>query len=185
MAPGYLSKAQRQNAIDHRLEGRKCCSGQLANAAFRAWNYQGSNHLIRDAQMSDVPRIVEMGRHFLKGSTYEKHLSENPDRMAELAEKLISVNGLIVSQQGSDVMGMLGWILHSHFISGDLMAGEVFWWTEPEMRGDGIRLLKEAERRAIAAGAKSFQMIAPNDKVANVYKRLGFDFVEATWQKSL
>ncbi len=35
------------------------------------------------------------------------------------------------------------------------------------------------------SGAKNTQMIAPNDKVAHVYQRLGFGFVESTYQRPL
>jgi GNAT superfamily N-acetyltransferase len=63
--------------------------------------------------------------------------------------------------------------------------GEVFWWVEPEHRGEGVKLLREAEKRAKHAGAQTMQMIAPTDKVAGLYQRFGYEFVEAAYQKSL
>lgn len=105
--------------------------------------------------------------------------------MRELGEALLKSDGLLVSERGTELTGMLGFILHNHFISGEIFAGEVFWWVEPEHRGDGVRLLREAERRAKAGGARHLQMIAPSAKVAEFYGRTGYDFVESTFQKAL
>ncbi len=126
-----------------------------------------------------------MGQRFLRESSYAKHLKENPERLAMLGAQLIEKDGLILTERDQVITGMLGSILHNHFMSGELMAGEVFWWVEPEYRGDGIRLVKETETRARAAGAVSLQMIAPNERVAALYQRMGYEFVESTWQKKL
>jgi GNAT superfamily N-acetyltransferase len=61
----------------------------------------------------------------------------------------------------------------------------VLWWVEPEHRGDGLRLLREAESRAKLANAKYMQMIAPTEAVETVYKRLGYQYVESTYQRAL
>lgn len=141
--------------------------------------------MIRDAQTSDLARIVEMGCRFRKESSYDKYLTENPERMGQLAEQLISQKGLLVSERQEKIIGMLGFIVYSHFISGELVAGEVFWWVEPEHRGEGIRLLREMEKRARLAGAKHMQMVAPNEKVGHFYQRLGYGFVESAYQRTL
>lgn len=141
--------------------------------------------MIRDAKKSDLPRIVEMGCHFRSEPHYERYLNENPECMVKLAERLIESKGLLVSESNGEVTGMLGFIIYPHFISGDVTAGEVFWWTEPEHRGHGIRLLVEMERRAKLAGAKNVQMIAPNAQVAHVYMRRGYQFVESAFQRAL
>jgi GNAT superfamily N-acetyltransferase len=141
--------------------------------------------VIRDAVLADFPRLVEMGQHFRAESSYNSTLADNPKKMHELGETLLAQKGLIVAERGEEIVGMLGFLIHSHFISGEKMAGEVFWWVEPSRRGDGIRLLKEMMRRGRAAGAKYIQMVAPNDKVANFYRRMGFGFVEATYQMEL
>ena len=49
------------------------------------------------------------------------------------------------------IVGMLGFIIHDHFISGEKVAGEVFWWMEPEHRGDGLKLLDETKRDELKA----------------------------------
>lgn len=141
--------------------------------------------MIREANSNDLSRILEMGKKFISTTSYNKHLNQNYEKMAELIKGLISIKGILVSDSGDGVNGMLGYVLHSHFISGETSAGEVFWWMEPDSRGSGVRLLRETEKRSKEAGAKTIQMIAPNDKVAHFYQRIGYEFVEATYQKKL
>ena len=141
--------------------------------------------MIRLATKEDIPRLVEMGQRFRAHSTYSQYLADNPEQMAKLGQQLIDVDGLLISERDGKIIGMMGFILHNHFLSGEKVAGEVFWWMEPEYRGDGLRLLHEAERRSKAAGAKYMHMIAPTEQVETIYKRLGYQYVEATYQKSL
>jgi GNAT superfamily N-acetyltransferase len=144
-----------------------------------------SGAMIRPATKADIPRMVEMGEHFRKESSYNDYLAKNPEKMATLAQTLIDADGVLLAERDGNVVGMIGYILHDHFISGEKFAGEVFWWVEPQYRGEGIKLMREAEKRARLAGAKHMQMIAPNEKVALVYERLDYEFVEATYQRSL
>lgn len=141
--------------------------------------------MIRSAGPDDIPRLVEMGRRFRKETSYNAHLADNAEQMRETAAKLIGVDGILVTERGGEIVGMIGFIVHTHFISGEKVGGEVFWWVEPEHRGEGVKLIKEAEKRVRQAGAKQFQMIAPNDRVANLYRRMGYEFVETTYQKNL
>lgn len=130
--------------------------------------------------------IVEMGKRFINGTHYWRHLSENAETMASLARKLLAQQGLLVSEVDGKLIGMLGFIVYEHFISGERTAGEVFWWVDEEHRGkDGVALLEEMKKRARAAGAKRLQMIAPSKKVARFYQLMGFDFVESTYQMNL
>lgn len=142
--------------------------------------------MIREATEADVPRIVNMGKRFLSSTPYNRFLGEDPDCMARLTMQLISLNGLLLSEQGGEITGMLGFIIHSHFISGEKMAGEVFWWVDEGHRGkEGVKLLREMEKRAHLSGATRVQMIAPTDKVAGFYRRIGYEFVESTYQRNL
>lgn len=141
--------------------------------------------LIRDACVADVPRLVKMGQRFIKESSYSKHLGDNPECAAELIKNLIGRNSLPIIERNNEIVGMLGFVLGPHFMSGDMVAGEVFWWVEPEYRRGGVMLMRETERRARLAGAKNIQMIAPNEKVARFYEGSGYEYVESTYQKEL
>lgn len=140
---------------------------------------------IRLAVEADIPAMVDMGVKFHDQSPYKRHLSVNREQMATLGKQLIAKDGLLVSERAGQIIGMIGFVVYPHFLSGEIIAGEVFWWVEPGFRGEGIRLMKEAEDRARAAGAKNMQMIAPSDQVAKVYQHFGYEFVESTYQKKL
>jgi GNAT superfamily N-acetyltransferase len=105
--------------------------------------------------------------------------------MAKLGADLLAKGEILVSERAGAITGMLGYLLYDHFISGERIAGEVFWWVEPEARGDGLRLMREAEKRAKERGAKRFQFIAPTPQLEHVYRRLEYSWVESTFQKSL
>lgn len=143
--------------------------------------------MIREATEQDIPRMVEMGRKFRAESSYAKHFADNPEALRSLGVKLLSSGGgILVAESNGELIGMLGFIVYDHFISGDKTAGEVFWWVEPDHRGTaGLKLLREAEKRSRNAGATWMQMIAPNDRVATLYGRLGYVFVESTYQRAL
>lgn len=141
--------------------------------------------LIRPATEADIPRMVEMGQRFHDETTYQKHLPSNPEQMHKIGKQLIDLDGLLVSEREGKIVGMIGFVVFPHFLSGELVCGEAFWWVDPEYRGEGIRLMREAEKSACARGAKKMQMIAPTDQVGHVYQRLGYEFVESAYQKSL
>jgi GNAT superfamily N-acetyltransferase len=141
--------------------------------------------MIRLACEADIPRIVELGLRFRRESEYSGVLAENPAKMAELAAQLARGGSLLVSQREGELVGMLGYVIFPHFLSGETVAGEIFWYVAPEHRGEGIKLLRAAEDRARSLGATSMQMIAPNERVASVYRRLEYQFVEASYQRKL
>lgn len=141
--------------------------------------------MIRVAIEADLPRLVEMGQRFRSESTYSKFLADNPERMMQLGRQLLAADGLLVLEKAGQIIGMIGYIIHSHFISGEIVAGEVFWYVEPEVRGDGLKLVDEAKRRARVAGAKFLDMVAPSERVARLYKHLGYEWMESTHRIAL
>jgi GNAT superfamily N-acetyltransferase len=141
--------------------------------------------MIRRAVDDDLDRLVEMGLRFHTETSYRDHVKANPQQMRTLAKQLADLGGLLVSTRSEKVVGMIGYVLFPHFLSCEMVAGEVFWWVEPEHRGEGIKLLREAEKRAKSAGAVKMQMIAPDGQVANIYQRLGYEFVESAYQRNL
>jgi N-acetylglutamate synthase-like GNAT family acetyltransferase len=145
--------------------------------------------MIREATPADIPRIVEMGRRFMAESAYNQHLSENPMQMRALALQIISQpNGsILVSEKDGKLTGMLAFILFPHHFSGELIAGEVIWWVDPEARAGstGLKLMRRAEEIAVGMGAKKMQMVAPTERIGELYKHLGYREVESTFQRNL
>lgn len=87
---------------------------------------------------------------------------------------------------------VLGMILGRNTFSGELQALVSFWLVHPETRkgGDGLRLLRLAEKAAKAAGAKHFYSAAfylgrSFDATYQIYEHRGYDPVELAYRKEL
>lgn len=144
--------------------------------------------MIRDATEDDIPRLVEMGERFLTETGYHGRVAVNPRAMARtVAQLLVSEQGAVFvsSDHAGTVIGMIGLLLFENPITGELTVSELFWWVEPEHRGHGVRLLKRGEQWARAAGAAAVHMIAPVPSVGQLYDRLGYEYLEATYMKAL
>lgn len=141
---------------------------------------------IREATEADVSRLVEMGQRFRNETVYQSRVPENTDQMEALTRQLIASDAglLLVADREGALVGMLGALLFPHHISGRLTGGELFFWVEPEHRGHGVRLVKQAERWARARGAVAMQLIAPTADVEVLYQRLGYTRLEVAYEKS-
>ena len=128
-----------------------------------------------------------MGQQFAQTEMYRDVLHENPEQMAIVATNLIEHESgtVLVLERAGVLVGMIGIICTPHFLSGEMFAGEVFWWVTPGQRGDGVRLLRASESWAIEHGAKTLQMIAPTERVGQFYDRMGFTRMETSYQKEL
>jgi GNAT superfamily N-acetyltransferase len=143
--------------------------------------------MIRHAELADVPALVVMGQQFAQTEMYRDVLHENPDQMAVVAGNLIDheSGAILVLERDGILVGMIGIICTPHFLSGEIFAGEVFWWVTPGQRGGGVRLLRAAESWSKSRGAKTLQMIAPTERVGHFYNRMGFTRIETGYQKTL
>lgn len=143
--------------------------------------------MVRNATPADVDRIVEMGQRFIAEGGYAGHIVGDPAKMRELVTGLIENERglLLVVEADGDACGMAGALIFEHPMSGEQVASEMFWWVDPERRGAGVRLFRAVERWAAAHGATRMMMIAPNDRVAEFYEKVGYDRVETTYMRKL
>lgn len=143
--------------------------------------------MIRRATLADMPRLIEMGQRFASSSEYAGRVEVDPERVAYSVAGMLDNPMAVVLVSGSDatITGMLLAVLYEHPFSGKLTGSELAWWVEPEARGDGIRLLRAVETWAKDAGATRMQMVAPNERVAALYERLGYSALETAFQRSL
>ena len=145
--------------------------------------------IYREATTDDLPRLTAMLREFVTSTKYRKFVGASD---AHLETFLFSLLGQIdrrifVAEKHDAVIGMIGVLAYVHPMSGELCAGELFWWLDPQHRGAGGWLLRRAENWARDSGAKSLQMIAPSDAphVGAMYERLGYERVETAYQRTL
>lgn len=143
--------------------------------------------MIRDATPDDIPRLIEMGSRFVRETVYASRLVIDPAALTRTFGLLMSsdVGALFVSEKDGTVTGMIGLLVFEHPFTGELAAHELFWWVEPEHRGQGLRLLRHAEQWAREAGAHHVHMVAPTRQVEQVYQRLGYTYLEAAYSKPL
>jgi GNAT superfamily N-acetyltransferase len=140
---------------------------------------------IRPATLSDVPRLVAMGRAQI-AATYGDAVADDPAALTATATQLVTQPNAacFVADRDGDVVGMIGLVGYAHPLSGVPTAGEVMWWMDPDARGHGAALLRRAERWAAETGAQVIQMIAParHPVVGRLYERRGYVAVETTYQ---
>jgi GNAT superfamily N-acetyltransferase len=146
--------------------------------------------VIREAVEADIPRIVEMGSRSIMEGPYREQLDDKPEVTQALARNVVTMPNakVLVCEQDGKVCGLLAFIVFPHYFSGEITAGELIWYVEPEARagGDAIRLLGEAEKLAKSLGAKRFQMTAPTKEIGALYARCGgYKEIETTYQRTI
>jgi GNAT superfamily N-acetyltransferase len=143
--------------------------------------------MIRRATEQDIPRLIEMGQRFVAETEYRDLVDAKPEQLEHTISLMLAspANVVLVSESKEAVTGMLAAVVYEHPFSGTLTGSELVWWVDPEARGDGLRLLRAAEAWAKDAGASRMQMVAPNEKVATLYRRLGYVEMETAFQRSL
>ena len=143
--------------------------------------------MIRPAQPTDLERLVEMGVRFISETGYRDLIAVDPARLSETMVKLAASDDalILVSDVDGRAVGAIAMVLYDHPFAQTRTASEMFWWVDPEARGDGLRLLRAAEKWAQERGAAIVQMIAPTPRVSDLYRRLGYREVETSFQRSL
>jgi GNAT superfamily N-acetyltransferase len=137
---------------------------------------------MRPATRDDLPELLRMGRAFCAA------ISEGCEResIVETLEMLIDEDfGVLLYDEGA----MVGGLLVPHFFDKSrLMATELFWWVDEEVRGNGVgvKLLNGLESWARAHGAERLSMMSMTalDKgVGKIYERHGFKHFESHYVK--
>lgn len=138
--------------------------------------------MIRQATLADVAAMVELGRSMHDESPLWSRLRYNPEKVAVIIERLITLEGgfaWVGGSNGSLAGGMIGFA-EEHWMSGDRVATELALFVERTARGALLagRLLTafvawaETEKaRLVLAGASTG--LEP-ERTAQFYERFGF-----------
>jgi GNAT superfamily N-acetyltransferase len=84
-------------------------------------------------------------------------------------------------------IGMLGAAKHPNILTGELTAGELFWFVDPANRGKGLLLLDAYEKWAQEQGCKSWSIVhlldSMPEKLQKLYTRRGYKAIEINYRK--
>jgi GNAT superfamily N-acetyltransferase len=146
--------------------------------------------MIRAATIQDVPELMDMGLRFVAQTAYADYLK--PDKLTifnTLTHLIESPNGIVlVNDDAGPLTGAILGALFPHFVTGEIVCGELAWWVEPEARGQtGTRLLHALEDAAKAKGAVRINVAQPpgNPGVGILCERRGYRPAELTYTKAL
>ena len=147
---------------------------------------------IRFANKFDIPRLIELMKHYRSQSPLECLKDSNNEHHVEtLLQHIIAGSGVIyVADYEGLVVGMIVAIKNKNIWDPDIHNfNELAYWVEPEHRGTsaGYRLLKayqEAAEQAKASGEIKYYTISKMINSPDLsYDRFGFRKLEEMWEQ--
>lgn len=154
--------------------------------------------MIREATLSDMPRLVEMARRFIASSIYREWLEgASSEQVADYVRVVLEHGTIFVAERSEQVaadrvekrvVGMLALTVQPHLLTRQLFAEEHAWWVDPEARhtSAGPRLMHYMECWCVQKGIDMVKMVAPaGSSVGDFYEKCGYRPVEGAWIKRL
>lgn len=138
--------------------------------------------MIRQARLSDIPRIVEMGAKFHAMSDYT-FVEYDPVASAAFLEATIqNPDGIVLCHE----QGMIGGALVPlYFNPAKRVAVETFWWAD----ANGMALLDHFEWWAEARGAVAVTLSCLGNKrdkaLGRVFERRGYSKAETSYMRAI
>ena len=144
---------------------------------------------IRLATLPDAPNLLA----FLVALTAESAYTQTavPDRagMAIRLDQLLrnpDAGFVVAEDHGGGIVGLFAILLYDDLISGERAVAQICWYTVPSnRRGLGPRLLAHGLEWAREHGATRIQMLAPEEKFAQFYRRRGYTLTNRVYEGRL
>lgn len=146
--------------------------------------------LIRLATIEDLPRMERAAQEFAKESVFIRDI-DFPQFVITWTSFLEAGFGVIfvVADVLGNIVGALGGVAYPDIHSGKLVASEFFWFIRKENRGDGLELLRRfiqwAQERKCSTVRVCHMIDSMPERLAVVYKRMGFSPIEVHYSKEL
>lgn len=140
--------------------------------------------MIREADYSDIPHIVELGERMAKRAGLESHVGYDRESVAQTLSHLIAnPDGILLVSE----TGMIGGLCHPHPFNLAIKSGqELFWYSEGD---DGLALLDACEVKARNLGCQYWTMISEEamrpKAVGRLYERRGYRLLEHSYIREL
>lgn len=142
--------------------------------------------MIREADLSDIPRIVDMGEAM--HGALDLDVPFEPDDFAEtVTQQIMDSSRLMLVTD--DLTGMFAGISAPFFFNyRERYVAELFWWMEESARGRGLELLRGFEEWARSMGAS--KLVLSFDARTKQHRRfleerMGFELQERVYAKWL
>lgn len=145
--------------------------------------------MIRLLTIQDLPLAAQLGPQFYAEGKLPGRFV--PEVFARKWTEFIEMGiGFIIGLfEGQKLEGCFGAIVAEDVNDGALTANEMFWFVQPESRGQGLRLFNAYETEARSRGAKRCSMIhllgLQPDALSKLYERRGYRAVETAYHKEL
>lgn len=136
--------------------------------------------MIREAEVRDIPEMVEMGRRFFAASGYADITELDPESLEATFKSLLeNPDAVVLVVEKSKLVGMAAALIYPFYFNlKHRTSQEMFWWVDQEHRGSGLKLFDDLISGVKAKGAESLSMIALDaldpEKVGAIYERRGF-----------
>lgn len=144
--------------------------------------------MIRQAILSDVPSLVELGKRFNAETSY-KHVEYSPERVEATCKLLIDKGFVAVAEKDGEIVGVMMGDVLTPWYTNDRMGFDYCLYIYPEHRNGliAVRLVKQFENWCISMGAKQIRPAIgtgiPNG--SRLYKALGYKSVGEQFLKDI
>lgn len=142
---------------------------------------------VRLAEIADLDAIVELGIETWPDAPFSQLPPQRGwmrQSIARFLETRDAAGWLLCD--GAELVGVLAVSLLDHWMTGQRIAVQWWWWIRPEHRnGQGLRLLREAESWAKSKGASAMHLLSINDNFDALCESLHYNKLETTYTKEL
>lgn len=136
--------------------------------------------MIREATEADLPQLLEWGAHFAESIDLPGGF--DPESGEAMFRQLIEIGILLIGEGGA-----VGALLHpAPYNKAHITGQELFWWVEPEHRGNGTgkALFDALQAMVEEAGAGSFTMSTlGNHAIGQLYEAHGYRHTDRNYTK--
>ena len=143
--------------------------------------------IVRQATIKDLPGILELLREFHKESLDAFGFSVDEAVTTILINKFY-ITSFVLETEGK-IVGVLGGQVVTYPLNNELLYQEMVWFVNKKYRMHGIRLFKKLEEYCHANGIKkigiALMVNSKADKLEKFYERMGFEYLEKHFIKSL
>lgn len=145
--------------------------------------------IVTMATIEEAKEIFALAKQYDGG--FSKHVKVDVDYATGVWMKwLANGTGIVFALKKDDrLIGGLGAIKVPDIHCGLLTAIEIFWFTNPEDRGDGLKLLGAYEKWAENTGCKRVAIIHLEDSfpevLSRIYKRRGYQLIESHYVREV